>query len=223
MNPTLTTLVKAWRDSGCPTQEAFDWSVSKNNWVKAFPNYALFISSLPEAIDRLAVREICESSSSAVIEKFLAVMIWGYGDRGYGPYRVTQMLNQPHAKQVLSDVFDLAQQGKPLAAYEHLKSNRIRNLGPSYGSKYVSFCTPRNIGAPIYDSFIALWISKFAPSEFASVPISSENWNVKTYSTYWSWIKEHSEELDCLPDDIELVIFRHAEREFSKKSSWQGK
>jgi hypothetical protein len=150
-------------------------------------------------------------------------MVWGYGDRGYGPYRVTQMLNQENAEEILTHVFETCQQGDPKLAYDFLKQNRIRILGPSYGSKFMTFCTPREMGAPIYDSLVAMWIGEFAKKDFLGVPTSSENWNSKTYSRYWDWVKEHSEELSCYPDEIELVLFRDAEGKFSKSSNWSGK
>ena len=223
LNERVIDLIKTWQKGGAPEQEGFDWSSSRHNWEKAFPENREFISVLPAEIDRQAVRSFCESATNSIREKFLSVMIWGYGDRGYGPYRVTQMLNQPHAEPTLGAVFKLAQSGAPIEAYEFLKSNRIRILGPSYGSKFITFCTPRSIGAPIYDSFIALWVAKFAASEFSDVPVTSENWNVKTYSRYWTWVKAHSEKLKCYPDQIELVLFRDAEREFSKSSTWISK
>lgn len=223
MNLKVKELVTDWKDDGSPAQEAFDWSASREKWVRAFTHHSDFINSIPGEIDRSQVRAFCNSSKYSIIEKFLSVMIWGYGDRGYGPYRVTQMLSQPHAESTLSKVLELAESGKPIEAYEFLKANRIRILGPSYGSKFITFCTPRDVGAPIYDSYIALWVSKFAASEFSDVPITAENWNVKTYSRYWSWVKSHSESLDCYPDEIELILFRDAERQFSKNSPWIGK
>ena len=150
-------------------------------------------------------------------------MIWGYGDRGYGPYRVTQMLNQEHAESVLAEVFDICQNGDPKGAYDFLRHNRIRILGPSFSSKFITFCTPKNIGAPIYDSYIALWVAAFAVRDFSGVRTTSEVWNLKTYARYWDWVKEHSEELNCFPDDIELAIFRDAETKFSKASNWADK
>ena len=150
-------------------------------------------------------------------------MVWGYGDRGYGPYRVTQMMGQHHGVEVLSEAFELCQRGDAKGAYEFLSKNRIRFLGPSYGSKFITFCIPRDIGAPIYDSLIAMWVKEFAAKEFLGVTTSSESWNLKTYSRYWDWVKEHSDALKCYPDEIELVLFRDAERKFSKKSGWAGK
>ena len=223
MNKHLVTLIESWKLSGSLEQEGFDWSSGKDSWLGAFPNESKFIASLPDEIDRITVRKICNSKKHSVLQKFLAVMVWGYGDRGYGPYRVSQMLNQPHAESVLAQVYEFSQSGNPLEAYDFLRNNRIRILGPSYGSKFITFCTPREVGAPIYDSLISFWVKAFAEEEFSGVSTSSENWNLKTYTRYWSWIKEHSDELDCFPDEVELALFRDAERKFSKKSGWAGK
>ena len=223
MNKRLVKLVEAWKADGSPSQEGFDWTSGKHNWEKAFPGDKKFISSLPSEIDRVAVRDICESPTHSIREKFLAVMVWGYGDRGYGRYRVTQMLGQEHAEDVLAEVFEICRNGDPKSAYDFLRKNRIRILGPSYSSKFITFCTPRHVGAPIYDSYIALWVEAFAAQDFVGVKTSSEVWNSKTYSRYWDWIKEHSEDLNCFPDDIELVLFRDAEAKFSKGSNWSGK
>ena len=223
MNEHLVTLVETWKANGSPQQEGFNWKSSKKNWMSAFPEESKFISKLPEEIDRETVRMICNSSKYNIFEKFLTVMIWGYGDRGYGPYRVNQMLSQDHAKEVLAKVFEICQNGEPKMAYDFLRKNRIRILGPSYSSKFITFCTPREVGAPIYDSYIALWVEAFASKDFADVRTSSEVWNSKTYARYWDWVKEHSNALNCYPDDIELILFRDAEIKFSKRSNWIAK
>jgi hypothetical protein len=224
MNRRLSGLIQDWQLNGSDPQEAFDWSSGLHNWVDKFPRKAKFLETvLPLQIDRVAVRAICESPNYDIIEKFLAVMVWGYGDRGYGPYRVGVMLSQPHAKKVLSKAFEIAQNGQPKDAYLFLMENRIRILGPSFGTKFLSFCTPREIGAPIYDSFVGLWISKYASKEFQEVSTNPENWNTKTYFAYWDWVKKHAEYFNCYPDEVELVLFRDAERQYSKNSSWTDK
>jgi hypothetical protein len=223
LNHRLIKLVEIWKAIGSPKQEGFNWTSRRENWIEAFPQEAKFIAALPEEIDRDAVRNVCNSKKIEILQKFLAVMIWGYGDRGYGPYRVRQMINQDHALAVLTRVYALSQEGNAKDAYDFLRQNRIRILGPSYGSKFISFCTPREVGAPIYDSLVAMWVEKFASKEFSGVTTSCENWNLKTYSKYLDWIKEHSDELDCYPDEIELVLFRDAERKFSKSSNWSEK
>lgn len=223
LNQRLIDLVQKWKKSGSQQQEGFNWVSSKKNWENAFNSEISFISSLPSEIDRQIVRSICESSSYSMRQKFLAVMVWGYGDRGYGPYRVTQMLEQTDALRILSEVEALCRAGEPKTAYAYLKENRIQILGPSYSSKVLTFFTPREVGAPIYDSLIALWVERFAKNDFVNVPTTAERWNSKTYFRYWDWIKDHALALNCYPDELELVIFRDAESKFAKSSSWNGK
>lgn len=223
MNKELVDLVDEWRKLGSIPQEGFDWTPRKQSWIRTFPGNSDFISNLPKELDRDYVRQICQSMNSATREKFLAVMVWGYGELGYGPYRVSNMLKQTDADTILNEVVKLCLGGDPKGAYNYIRINRVRGLGPSYSSKFISFCTPREIGAPIFDSFIALWIEEFAKSDFQEVSISSETWNSKTYESYWDWVKHHSDQLNCYPDEIELVLFRDAEARFGRNSGWSGK
>jgi hypothetical protein len=128
---------------------------------------------------------------------------------------VTKILAQANAEAVLTQVCKLAQQGKPLEAYLHLSQNRLKQLGPSYGSKFLSFCAPREIGAPIYDSLVARWVRDYAAVDFADVSTNSSYWSLKTYTRYFDWVTEHARELDCYPDEIEHVLFQAAEQEYS--------
>jgi hypothetical protein len=130
------------------------------------------------------------------------------------------MLSQPHAESVLQAAYDLCRSSKPKEAYQYLTQNRIRNLGPAFGTKYLAFCTPREVGAPILDSFVGLWLKEFAGKDFEGVGLNYLNWNLRTYSRYWDWVKEHAESFSCNPDDVELVIFRNAEKVFSSGSKW---
>lgn len=223
LNFKLIKLIKDWRASGSADQESFNWSISRANWLNAFPSEENLIKNLNEEIDRHLVREICQSKNYTVREKFLTSMIWGYGNRGYGSYRVTQMLSQVNSQEILQKVYELCNLGEPIDAYEFLEKNRIRQLGPSYGSKFMNFCTPRDVGAPIYDSLISMWISTHAKKDFSGFSTSTDSWNVKIYNRYWDWVKLHANHLDCFPDEIELVLFRDAEKQFAKSSSWSNK
>jgi hypothetical protein len=133
------------------------------------------------------------------------------------------MLLQDHSEKVLEAVYKIAESKKPKLAYTHLMENRINTLGPSYGSKFITFCTPREISAPIYDSLIALWVAENAKEEFSHLSTGTLKWSIKTYSFYCDWIEEHSKKLGCYPDEVELVLFRDAEVRFAKSSNWSGK
>jgi hypothetical protein len=223
LNSDLSKSIKLWKKTGARDQDPVNWTSTTNNWVEGFPKHSRFLKNLPSDIDRNVVREVCSSESTTVLEKFLATMVWGYSDRGYGAYRVSKMLIQEDTEDILSNVLALTQNSKPIEAYEYLKINRVHNLGPSYGTKFITFNTPRETSAPILDSLILLWLKEFAAEEFQGVNLNTMSWNVKTYSAYANWVANHAESNDCFPDEVELVLFRMAEERFAKASGWAGK
>jgi hypothetical protein len=210
----LSKLVAEWVDAGKAEQESFDWSRSQKKWARTFFDHSDFILGLPPRIDRKFVRSIMESDVS-IADKFLTVMIWGYGDIGYGPYRVNRMLESSEFETKISKSYEIAQSGTPLLAYDYLSKNRIQLLGPSFGTKWISFATPKNNPAPIYDSFIAKWIDIFASDEFNGVSTNPENWNLKTYTAYYHWLKKMEAKFAIGADTLEYIIFTNALVEFS--------
>ena len=222
VNERLASRVTEWVQSGSPVQEAFDWSKSRENWERDLLTEKHFINSLPDALSREDVRRLCESKKSTVIEKFVTSMIWGYGDLGYGSYRVKKMFSTPGFVEKINRSYELAKIGLVIDAYEFLSKNRVQQLGPAFGTKWLSFVSPSSQPAPIYDSFIAMWVKKFAQYEFAGVSMSSEVWSKKTYGSYFEWMVSNSAEFGIKPDELELVIFQDAMSEFSVKSKWSN-
>jgi hypothetical protein len=216
-NLRLASKVAEWNDAGRPPQEAFDWSRSRNNWSRDIPSLSQFINSLPLALSRSDVRSICDQRHCSVPEKFISSMIWGYGDLGYGSYRVKKMFATPGFSEKIHKSFELARAGYVVEAYEFLSRNKVQQLGPAFASKWLSFASSGAQPSPIYDSFISMWVKKYAAKEFAKVSTSSEVWNKKTYSTYLEWMGLNSIELKVKADDLELVIFQDATQEFASK------
>ncbi|CAN1498749.1 hypothetical protein MCERE3_00481 [Candidatus Nanopelagicaceae bacterium] len=223
MNKHLLLSIQNWKNEGAREQDGAEWTPTERNWVEAFPEYEVFLRKLPKVIDRGIVRDICNSKANSIVEKFLTTMVWGYSDRGYGAFRVSTMLAEEHAERTLLQVSKLANQSQPKEAYEFLKGNRIYNLGPSYGTKFIAFNTPRVASAPILDSLVILWLKEFARGDFSGLSLSSTTWNSKTYSAYCDWIGLHAEAASCFPDEVELNLFRDAEKRFAKASGWSGK
>lgn len=222
-NSRLTYLLQEWRAIGSPPQESFNWSSSKTNWLITFPERKEFIEHLPIEISRSDLVKISISPKFDVIEKFLAVMIWGYGDRGYGPYRVAEMLKQAKSLEILEKLHEFTSSGEPTVAYNYLSQHRIKGLGPSYGTKVISFWTPREIGAPIYDSYIGMWLSEHAKEDFGKTPTQPSTWHGASYETYRKWVGLHAEIFQCFSDEVELTIFRDAEIQYSTSSKWLSK
>ncbi len=223
MSGRLESLHSAWVDSGSPEQESFNWESMSTKWANSFPIHSDFLLNLPKSLDRERLRNICTSESIGVREKFLSVMVWGFGDRAYGPFRVQRMFQDPDLQNKLTESYDLARSGHPKKAFEYFGLNRIDLLGPSFSTKYISFCTPRAIGAPIYDSFIVQWLNSFADFQVSKSATYSNKSVILDYSRYWDWVKEKSINLSCYPDEIELLMFRDSENFFAAKSVWKGK
>lgn len=222
VNKRLVSIVTDWLQTGSPAQEAFDWSKSRRNWERDLQAETKFIESLPDALSREDVKYVCESKKSTITQKFITSMIWGYGDLGYGSYRVQKMFSTPGFEEKISHSFELARSGLTMEAYEYLSKNKVQQLGPAFGTKWLSFASPRSHPAPIYDSFIAMWVKKFAKYEFAEVSMSSEVWSKKTYGNYFEWMVSNSAEFGIKPDELELVIFQDATTGFSSKSKWSN-
>ena len=219
-NRRLASIVEEWIQQGRPPQEAFNWKKSRKNWIRDIPTERSFIENLSVELSRGYLRAIHDLKKSKTSEIFVASMIWGYGDLGYGSYRVKKMFSTPGFQEKIDKSYELASTGRVLEAYEFLSKNRIRQLGPAFGTKWLSFASPSEEPAPIYDSFIALWVDKFAKQDFAGVTTSSVVWNKRTYGAYFEWIQKNSVAFRVKPDDLELVIFKDATMEFSARSKW---
>jgi len=214
-NRRLATKVEEWIQQGQPAQEAFNWEKSRLNWIRDIPSEMEFIRSLPRNLSRGDLRQVHDLKNSTTSELFVASMIWGYGNLGYGSFRVKRMFSTPGFQEKIDRSYDLANAGRVLEAYEFLSKNRVQQLGPAFGTKWLSFASPSTQPAPIYDSFIAMWVNKYAKRDFAGVSTSSEVWSKRTYGTYLEWMLSNSLKFEVKPDDLELVIFQDATREFS--------
>ena len=139
---------------------------------------------------------------------FVAVMAWGYGSVGYGPYRTTRVLSDtPDAgKRLLAVTRTLADEGA-LAAYRRLASPRdcrLLGLGPAFGTKYLYFCQPpdQEVTALIHDALVSTWLLREA-----GLTLSSAVWSVSTYRHYLELMHKWAAELACRPDELEYGIF----------------
>lgn len=219
----LNSEVQLWKKNGSRSQEGIDCSKFRQVWIQSFPDSVSFFESLPDIVNREVLRDVCTDPNLKVVEKFLAVMVWGYSDLGYGTYRVREMLKPDNSIAILEMAASISAKGQPKAAYQYLMQNRIPILGPSYASKFICFMTPKEISAPILDSLILQWIRKYCSDEFNGLSIGKIDWNLSTYGHYCDWIENYSKDNSCFPEDVELVLFRLAENEFSKKSKWKNK
>lgn len=142
---------------------------------------------LPKAISR---QFICDGFSSLKDENharslFVATMIWGYGNVGYGSTRVNSMmidaLKRPgELGSFMSDLQVSAAQSET-GAYQFLAKyeNRLSQLGPSFASKLSYFVTP-NHKSPILDSLVASWITRYEGKKL----FDPNKWSTEQYLAY---------------------------------------
>jgi len=147
-------------------------------------------------IPRRITREfLCEGfqnfeSNIDALTLFVASMIWGYGNVGYGPHRVALMLKSAEKRegsisQFVKDLKEASLENKS-GAYDFLakRANRLDWLGPSFASKLAYFSTP-NHDSPILDSVVAEWISKYEGRWL----FNANKWSTNQYESYQRYCK----------------------------------
>ena len=112
-------VVDAWRAAGSPSQEGIAWP--RQRWIDAFPAHVTMFAALPDRLDRSAVRRACVRAAVSPADaehSFLAVMAWGYGRVGYGPFRVRRLLDAaPNGGAQLQAAASKVAEERPVAAY----------------------------------------------------------------------------------------------------------
>ena len=202
---TLRELSQRWNQVGRPPQRPIPWS--RSGWSAALPEQAEFIASLPNPINRAAVRDLAQSAASspdAATAAFVAAMVWGYGRVGYGPFRTARVLSAtPDSGQVLMEVAQRADADGGPAAFAWLAQHRLRGLGVAFATKYLFFCTPPTGAAPalVLDRLVRDWLTRNAGWSLRL------DWNVADYASYVGAVVTWATELDLDAADVELLMF----------------
>ena len=127
---------------------------------------------------------------------FVASMVWGYGNVGYGPYRVRQMVGSAELRlgEWVLEVAEAAKAGDH-CAYEHIMSHRLSHLGPSFSSKLAYFLTPGE-RSPILDSVVAAWVERHEGGGL----FNADRWSVTQMCHYQEYVQLLLDEVaDLLP------------------------
>ena len=138
---------------------------------------------------------------------FVAVMAWGYGGVGYGPYRTWRILTAPDAGHRLAGAARRLRDHGAMAAYDCLSDGgdcRLRGLGPAFGTKYLFFL-PSNAepSALILDSLVAAWLKRET-----DLDVNPVAWSGETYRSYLDQMHRWAASLGCAPDELECNVFQ---------------
>lgn len=190
-----------------------------NKWVKLFPEHEEFLTELrSRKLDRSSVSELAEEvcSEDRAIRLFMASMIWGFGEAGYGPFRTRRILDSPEASANLRELATIASENGGQAAFDHFADmrNKDRNylkfLGPAFGTKYIYFAqsakNPQTT-TPVMDAVVRRWFVSNTPD----TRLVLHYWDPASYATYVQlltlWAKELSPEDPLRLDQVEYLIF----------------
>jgi hypothetical protein len=201
-------------------------SVSYNMdfWKYWFPDdldVAAIIQRFPEAITRQDIKSLADETTynrENARQLFIATMIWGYGTRGYGPYRVKKMLDDKLANIILSDTIQKIVEGNIIAAYRDLK---LPECGPAFMTKFFYFIglsvnmklLPVILDSRVAQSLILLMQDEgLHPTDFVRYSVS-KNARISVsrypdgYIRYIELMNKWAQELNCHADAIELFFF----------------
>jgi hypothetical protein len=204
----LRRVVNDWRAAGSHSQDGIVWP--RQRWTDRFPSHAAMFALLPDRLSRPVVRRAClgaADSPAAAENAFLAVMAWGYGNVGYGPFRVRRLIDaSPGAGAQLQAAASKVADGTPVKAYELLGdtgASRLVGLGPAFGTKFLYFCSPT--GRPpalILDRLVAAWLRGNT-----DLSLNETRWSVWTYERYLETMFAWADELGVAADELEACIF----------------
>jgi 8-oxoguanine DNA glycosylase-like protein len=203
------TLLEEWRRGPRSAQPGIPWPRAR--WIQAFPALQPALERLPASLNRPVIRTVCRDAAAdarAAEFAFVAVMAWGYGTVGYGPFRTRRALDTDNAQHKLRQVAETLHSEGPIRAYERLAKAgdaRLAGLGPAFGTKFLYFAQPSD-GSPkalILDRLVARWLQLNAGVILDPLP-----WNLRTYARYLDLMHEWSADLGCEADDVEYCIFR---------------
>jgi hypothetical protein len=205
---SVDRVVTEWQAHGRPRQQGIRWP--RERWLATFPESAHVLASLPDYLDRPTTRAAClgaPGSPTAASHAFVAVMAWGSGAVGYGPWRTARILQTSvDAPDRLVSVAQRLAEAGALDAYGLLGGDcRLRWLGPAFGTKYLYFCpqSPADPQALILDRLVARWLARHVDR-----PFNSLSWSSRRYRRYLDLVGSWADALGVAPDDVEWCIFQ---------------
>ena len=205
----LRELYRLWVHGGRRPQGAIRWP--RDRWVSMLPEHESFLTdTLADCLDRASVRRIARSAAQGeeqAVHALLAVLAWGMGDVGNGPWRGYTMLTcRPDAAACLREVAATLNADGPVAAYARLKGDcRLEFLGPSFGTKYLALCQASGAEpvALIHDDLIRGWLKANGRADLAA-----SYYSVPVYRAYLAQMQAWADDLGADPETVEYVIFQ---------------
>ena len=145
--------------------------------------------------------------SSNVDDVFIGAMIFGYGDRGYGPSRVKKILQEN--KQIfdrnLQAQYEASKNGPEASWVSHTKTAKLEYLGPAFATKFAYFGA-RHQKTQVPIPLIADINTSWGVWELAKIPRSVERSDgyLRYVKLAHDWGESHGE---FGADEVERALF----------------
>jgi hypothetical protein len=207
-----------------PLEQAIPFSPQQ--WQEHSHTLSALKSAFPEIfiqnkITRAVLMDAGQLASDGKIswdDFFVAVMMWGFGTTGYGPWRTGKMLMTPNFGRIFATIRQHLKVGDIKAAHQGV---RIEWLGAPFFTKLFYFLGwvfelepfPLILDARVARNLIKCNAPMFKAQEYFSY---SQNCKTKQYNFRWSAdgyinycedLNEWAAQYQCLPDMIEMFLF----------------
>lgn len=201
-------------------QRSFPWN--RSAWTTGMhdlPEVQRVLNSIPDRVDRDLVREVVTSQleNGEVLPAFVSAMIWGYGDRGYGPTRVRWVLtgvkigarDAPVRGEVavsLRAAVDTVRNQGPVAGFRYMNNaGRIKHLAGAFFTKWLYFASAITSAddvnaAPILDKQVQVWLKREAK-------LVIDIHRTSDYERYLDVLRVWGAGYDRTPVQVEKAIF----------------
>lgn len=202
--------------SSSPQTQSIEYDSSI--WNSYFPNDAdihSLISMFPSAITRKDIKLLSAQAieNSRLVRKlFLATMIWGFGKRGYGPYRTNEMLDTPSSTSILHQTVTAIVEGNIKKAYETLQ---LSLCGPVFSTKFLYFIglgahsifLPVILDARVAESLDKLNVGLSSIGCFKFKNGIGVRRSSSGYIQYVNFMNSWAKQINCKADAIEYFLF----------------
>jgi hypothetical protein len=221
----ITELIAEWKTEKKPEQKRISWN--RERWQALDPRYPkiashkTFIAGLPNRIGREDVRGYAAGAAKSpdrAVEAFIASMVWGFGSTGYGVYRTNRILTvNPDAPERLHSVAQILTSDGPVEGYRAMANEqRLKWLGPAFGTKYLYFCSADDNPALVLDALVAVWLNQHCGTN-----LRPWQWSTLQYEKYVtdmaSWAGR-----TCTSVELETIVFT-AEASSREGNQWGTK
>jgi hypothetical protein len=204
----LRRLHTAWVAAGRPAQGPIDWP--RERWLAMLPEHSALLSSLPDRVSRITARRVTKHATRSeedAVNALLAVVTWGFGNVGNGPWRAREMLTcRPDSAARLLQVANVLDRDGPIAAYQLLRSEcKLKWLGPAYGTKFLALVQRGGArpAALIHDDLVRGWLAQHGRPD-----LSVDAYRPPMYAAYLDQMQLWANELGAEPESVEWLIFQ---------------